>query len=71
MKKFILQWVILTAIILWGFASFLVLSGEDTEDTTLSQFFIVKGLALISFIACCLTARWCDKKNLLPNVPEE
>ena len=68
------QWVILTLLMLWGFASFLVLAGEDAPGeppTPLREFLLIKAGALASFGLCFLVGRWLNRKGLLPDVEEE
>lgn len=43
-----------TALILLGIVSFFFMAGEPTEEVTLAQFCIIKGLALLGFIATLL-----------------
>ena len=67
------QWAVMTLLTLWGFASFIVLAGEDAPDATptpLGKFLLIKGIALVSLALCFLAGKYFDKKGLLPDVEE-
>lgn len=67
------QWARLTALVLVGFASFLVLAGEDAPNdppTPLGKFLLIKGTALLVFGLCFLAGKYLNRKGLLPDVEE-
>lgn len=70
-KKSVKQWAIMIALTLWGFASFLFLSGESIEPMPTSELLYTKGIALASFAACILVGKLLYKKGLLPDLEEE
>jgi hypothetical protein len=73
MRSYPMKWVYMTVIVFWGILSFILMCGEDTPDNpmTMLEFFELKVLAVVSFGLCLLTARWLDRKGLLPDMKEE
>lgn len=68
------QWAVLTLLFLWGFASFLVMAGEESPSDppmTLGKFLLIKGVALASFGLCLLVGKYLNRKGLLPDVKDE
>lgn len=67
-SKFV-QNLILWAIALWGFISFIIIAGEEDplDPMPLGRFCLIKSLGLASLVLCFLTGKWADKKGLLPD----
>lgn len=73
-KATVTQRVALTIMLLWGFASFLVMAGEESPSDppmTLGKFLLIKGVALASFSLCLLVGKYLNRKGLLPDVKDE
>lgn len=73
MTTYAMKWVYMTALCLWGFASFLFLAGDEDpyNPMPMGKFFLIKGVALLSFLAYCYVVRLMHRRGLLPDVPEE
>lgn len=71
--KKIKQWVVLTVLFMFGFASFLVLLSEDAATeapTPTGKFIAVKVGALAVLCLCVLVGKYLNRKGLLPEVEE-
>lgn len=67
------QWACLTALMLVGFAAFLVLAGEEAPNQPpmpFLKFLAIKLGALAVFGLCVLAGRYLYRKGLLPEVEE-
>lgn len=65
-----LKWVLTAAFFVWGTILAIVILGEDSPDMTmsLSEFFLVKFMAVGSAYATYKAAKWCYVQGLFPKV---
>lgn len=67
------QWTLLSALMIWGMFSFMILAGDEktNEPLTLLNFFLIKFGAFASLALCCLVGRLLYKARLLPEIDVE
>lgn len=65
--------LLLGLLVLWGLFSLILLAGDDnpTNPMSLTRFFLIKGAALVSLLACIFTGKYLSRKGKLPEVTEE
>lgn len=72
--KAIKQWACLTALVLVGFAAFLVLAGEEAPNEPpmpFGKFLAIKAGAMAVFALCALLGKYLYRKGLLPEIEED
>lgn len=64
------KWVLFTLLMLWGFISIALLSGDEDpiRHIALFEWFAMKFTAAISFVACYKVMRYCFRRGLLPDI---
>lgn len=73
MKKETLRRILLCLIGVWGFASIIICAVEDIPGQPMSDemFYGSKFIGILSFLLCCLTGRWLDRKGMLTKTRKE
>lgn len=68
MKTKVIQWSIQTLLVIWGFASFLILAGEDAPGHPMSDetFFGTKAAGAASLAICLAVGGYLDRNGYLP-----
>lgn len=64
------KWVVFTLLMLWGFISIALLSGDadSVRHIALFEWFAMKFTAAISFAACYKVTKSCFRHGLLPDI---
>ena len=71
--KKIIQWTILSALMLVGTFAFLLMAGEDDAENPMSvwTFLSIKAIGLLAFTGCFYAGRHLDRHGLLPDIRED
>lgn len=62
------QWVAMWFLSIWGFISFIVIVGEEDPNNplSLSEFFLIKAVAMASLLICLYVGKVLHKAGYLP-----
>lgn len=72
-KSKAVQWTAMWVLALWGFASFIVLAGEEDprNPMSLGEFFLIKCVAMASLLLCLYVGKRLYRAGYLPEVSDE